>query len=290
MMDRRSFVKAAAGAAAGSMFGLGCSRANSKGEVAIAVEAPVARSLDKIGVQLYTVRGLMEKDLPGTLAAVAAAGYDEVEFAGYFGHAPEEVRAVLDGLGLASPAAHIPLASLREDLSGVIAAAQAIGHKYLISPWLNEDERTSIADYRGHIASFNEIGKALSDAGLRFGWHNHAFEFEAIEGTVPFDVMLDETDPDLVDFEIDLFWTVKGGADPLAYFDRNPGRFSCCHVKDMAADGEMVAVGAGAIDFGAIFARSEQAGLVHYFVEHDNPSDPLASIQASYDHVAALEF
>ncbi len=290
MMDRRSFVKIAAGAAAGSMFGLSCSKPGPAGPAALAAEAAALRSLDKIGVQLYTVRSLMAQDFSGTLEAVAAAGYETVEFAGYFDHSPEEVRDLLGRLGLAAPAAHISLDALREDLAGIIAMAQTVGHRYLIAPWLNPEQRASIDEYRKHAAFFNEIGTACNDAGLRFGWHNHDFEFAPIDGTVPFDVLLDETDPELVDFEMDLFWTVKGGSDPLAYFERNPGRFALCHVKDMAADGAMVDVGAGEIDFKAIFARSEQAGLEHYFVEHDTPADPLASIKASYDHLAALQF
>jgi sugar phosphate isomerase/epimerase len=103
-------------------------------------------------------------------------------------------------------------------------------------------------------------------------------------------VLLEETDPQLVSFEIDLYWTVHGGGDPLDYFDRHPGRFSLCHVKDRTADGEMVDVGAGAIDFAAIFARSQQAGLEYFFVEHDEPADPLASIAASHDYLRTLTF
>ncbi len=113
------------------------------------------------------------------------------------------------------------------------------------------------------------MGESCREAGLRFGYHNHDFEFETIDGQIPFDVLLDETDPGLVDFELDLFWITKGGEDPLRYFERYPGRFTLCHVKDMAAGGEMVDVGAGGIDFAAIFARAEQAGLKHFFVEHD---------------------
>lgn len=284
MLDRRFFVKVVAGAAAGSMFGV------SRGARALAAGVSTGRSLDRIGLQLYTVRGLMQNDFAGTLEAVAAAGFAEVEFAGYFDHEPEEVRALLERLGLTAPAAHVPLDALRQDLAGTIALAQTIGHRYLVCPWLAPAERGSIAGYQKLAAFFNDVGKSCRDADLRFAWHNHDFEFEPIEGTVPFDVLLDETDPELVEFEIDLFWIIEAGSDPLAYFDRYPGRFTLCHVKDMAADSEMVDVGAGEIDFKAIFARAGQAGLVHYFVEHDNPADPLASIKASYDHLAALEF
>lgn len=283
-MDRRSFVKAAAGAAVGGMLGL------RRGAGAWAAVAAGSRSLGKIGVQLYTVRSLMEEDFPSTLLAVADAGYQEVEFAGYFGLPPEEVRALLERTGLAAPAAHVPLTALESDLEGTIAAARTVGHRYLVCPWLAPEDRVSIARYRELAELWNEVGRACREAGLRFGYHNHDFEFAPIDGRLPFDVLLEETDPELVDFELDLFWITKGGQDPLDYFARYPGRFKLCHVKDMDAGGEMVDVGAGEIDFAAIFARAEQAGLEHYFVEHDQPPDPLASIAASYEHLRALRF
>ncbi len=282
MIDRRTFVKGAAAAAAGGIYGL-------RRGGAWAAEAP-ARGLERIGVQLYTVRSLMQKDLPGTLEAVAGVGYDEVEFAGYFDHSPQEVRAVLERVGLEAPSTHVAIDALRQDLAGTIDTVRAVGHRYLVCPWLAPEERVSIELYKGHAALFNKVGKACREAGLRFGYHNHDFEFEPIDGQVPFDVLLDETDPELVEFELDLFWITKGGQDPLRYFERYPGRFTLCHVKDMAEDGQMVDVGAGRIDFAAIFARAEQAGLKHFFVEHDNPADPLASIAASHAHLEALRF
>jgi sugar phosphate isomerase/epimerase len=282
MMNRRSFVKVTAGAALGGVFGLD--------RRAWAADVAAGRSLDRIGVQLYTVRSLMEKDFAGTLKAVAEVGFEEVEFAGYFDHRPEEVKAILDRLGLTAPASHVSIDSLRGDLAGTIEQAQAVGHDYLICPWLAPEERVSIESYKTVAGDFNEVGKACRDAGLRFGYHNHDFEFETIDGQLPFDVLLDETDPELVEFELDLFWITKGGEDPFRYFDRYPGRFTLCHVKDMTENEQMVDVGAGRIDFKAIFGRAEQAGLEHFFVEHDEPEDPLASIKASHDYLEALRF
>lgn len=284
MMDRRSFVKVAAGAAVGGMFGL------DRQAAALASEAPTGRALDKIGVQLYTVRTLLQEDFAGTLRAVAGIGYEEVEFAGYFDHQPQEVRSLLEQVGLEAPAAHLPLASFRDDLAGTLELARAVGHRYLVLPWLEPEDRVSIARYRELAAFFNEVGAACREAGLTFGYHNHDFELQAIDGRVPLDVLLEETDPELVEFELDLFWITKGGADPLHYFERYPGRFTLCHVKDMTADERMVDVGAGRIDFAAIFGRAEQAGLEHFFVEHDQPADPLASIRASHDYLQALRF
>jgi sugar phosphate isomerase/epimerase len=282
MIDRRSFVKLAAGAALGGVWGA---------ERALRAEAASqGRSLGKIGVQLYSVRGLMETDFAGTLEAVAAAGYDQVEFAGYYGHAADDVRSILDHVGLEAPAAHVGIDFLRSDLATVLDTARTVGHRYVIAPWLPPEARGSIAGYRELARFLNETGAACREAGLAFGWHNHDFELASVDGEVPLDVLLGETDPALVDFEMDLYWIVKGGGDPLAYFTAHPGRFKLCHVKDMTADGEMVDVGAGSLDFGAIFAQSKQAGLEFYFVEHDEPADPLASIRASHDYLRALTF
>lgn len=284
MIDRRQFVKISTGAALGGILGL------ERTSLARVAEASGDRTLDKIGVQLYTVRRLLEQDFEGTLEAVAEIGFHEVEFHDYFGREPQQVRDLLERLGLDAPAAHFPWNSFREDPDSVIETAKAVGHRYALLAWLPPEDRSTLAQYRELAAFCNELGTACKSAGLKFAYHNHDFEFMPVEGRVPFDLLLNETDPDLVDFEIDLFWIVKGGQDPFEYFEKYPGRFTLCHVKDMAADQDMVEVGAGQLDFASIFARSEQAGLEYYFVEHDEPADPLASIEASFDHLAALKF
>jgi sugar phosphate isomerase/epimerase len=164
------------------------------------------------------------------------------------------------------------------------------GHSYVLLAWLPPEDRSSLAQYRDLAALCNEVGKTCTSAGLQFAYHNHDFEFRTIDGQVPFDVLLNETDPDHVEFEIDLYWITKGGRDPLDYFQAHPGRFTLCHVKDMAEGGAMADVGSGQIDFAAIFARSEQAGLRYFFVEHDEPPDPLASIDSSFNYLKTLRF
>jgi sugar phosphate isomerase/epimerase len=223
----------------------------------------------------------MAADVRATLAQVADVGYGEVEFAGYFGHTPAEVRAWLDAVGLTAPAAHVPF-DVVDGWGDWIEIAQVLGHHYLVIPWIPQDRRESLDDYRRVAQEFNELGAAAHDAGLQLAYHNHAFEFTTLEGRTPFDVLLEETDPDLVQIELDLFWTVEGGGDPLDYFVRYPGRFPLVHVKDRTAAGEMVDVGQGIIDFPAIFASSKEAGIKHYFVEHDQPEDSLASIRESH--------
>lgn len=290
-MDRRRFLQTSTGLALGSLawMSAGCASDADPTQTG-AASSTGATQLSTIGVQLYTVRSLMKDDFEGTLQSVADIGYDEVEFAGYYDRSPSEVKALLNEFGLAAPSTHVPLGPLRNDLDGVIKTAQAIGHEYVICPWLPEEERGSIAGYRELAQSFNEVGGQMQDAGLQFGYHNHDFEFESIDGTLPYDVLLKETDPQRVTMEFDLYWIVEAGYDPLAYFKEYPGRFALSHVKDRTSEGNMVAVGDGAIDFASIFAQSEQAGLQKYIVEHDNPEDPLASIRTSYTYLSQLQF
>jgi len=261
------------------------------GAVLPACAPRVPRRLDRIGLQLYTVRDLMSKDVEGTLAAVAGAGYTEVEFAGYFGKSPADIRAMLDRHGLTAPAVHT--GDITPDAwAKALDAAHVIGHQYIVVPWIPEERRKTLDDWKRVAADFNRAAATAQAAGLQFAYHNHDFEFPLVEGRVPFDVLLAETDPKLVQLEIDLYWITKGGQDPLAYFARWPGRVPLVHVKDSlgAPDHKMVDVGAGTIDWRRIFARSAQAGIKHYFVEHDQPADPLASIKASCDYLKRLEF
>jgi sugar phosphate isomerase/epimerase len=246
--------------------------------------------LERIGVQLYTVRGEMQRSVEATLARVAAIGYREVEFAGYFQRTPEQIRAALDDTGLTAPSAHVPLEVVREQHESVFDAARVMGHRTIVVPWIAEAERQTLDGYRRVAESFNRIGELARSAGLTFAYHNHDFEFAALEGGMGYDVLLAETDAQLVQLEMDLYWITRGGADPFTYFERYPGRFPLVHVKDMDANRRMVDVGKGTIEFAAIFARSEQAGIRHYYVEHDQPGDAFASIEASYRHLRTLRF
>jgi sugar phosphate isomerase/epimerase len=213
-----------------------------------------------------------------------------VEFAGYFDRSPQQIRAALDENGLSAPAAHVSLEMLEDDWAVTADLAETVGHRYLVVPWIAPADRTSLDGYRSFAERFNRVGERVREAGLTFAYHNHDFEFVPVDGGIPFDVLVEETDPALVTFEMDLFWITKAGGDPFAYFSERAGRFPLVHVKDMAADGAMADVGAGTIDFASLFARSEEAGIHHCFVEHDNPGDPFASIAASYDHLRGLEY
>ena len=235
-----------------------------------------------LGIQLYTLRRAMEDDLEGTLAAVREIGYREVELAGLHGLTAAAFRALLDRHELSAISTHIGLAELHADLARVIADARILGNRWIICPWIDEKHRTPDG-YRMIADDFNRIGTEVSRAGMRFGYHNHDFPFRDLpDGSRGYDILLERTDPSLVDMELDVFWVVKSGHDPLAYLDRAPSRFPLIHAKDMDASGNMVDVGRGTIDFSAIMRRVREGGIRHVFVEHDEPASPLESARVSY--------
>jgi sugar phosphate isomerase/epimerase len=249
-------------------------------------------SIARIGLQLYTVRSLMGTDMPGTLAAVAQLGYREVEFAGYFGRTPADVRALLTANGLTAPSTHLGLEDVQSRFDATAAAAQAIGIRYLTVASLDMRTLKTTDDWARMAETFNAIGARAKQAGLRFGYHNHSAEFTPVDGRRPLDILIEDTDPALVAYELDLYWAVRAGQDPVAYFKRHPGRFAMVHVKDATAAPAlaMTDVGSGTIDWKAIFALHATAGIEHYFVEHDNPAAPMESIGKSAAYLKALRF
>ena len=253
--------------------------------------------IQKIGLELYTVRDALKKDFDGTLARVAQVGYKEVEMAGYFEHMsgwnppPKEARRVLDSHGLAAPAAHVPYTALDPgNWPKVVEASGILGHKYIVNPSIDRSLVKTVDGWKKAAETFNRAGKESMRSGIQFGYHNHVEEFKPIDGKLPYDILLNETDPKLVFMEMDLGWAHKAGAEPLQYFAKYPGRFPLVHVKDFDANGNMVDVGKGVIDWKAIFAKANLGGIKHYFVEFDNPQSPFESIQASYAYLEKLKF
>ena len=248
-----------------------------------------ARHFQEVGLQLYTVRTLLERDFEGTLARVAALGYREVEFAGFYGPSIRETLAMLKRCSLAAPSGHVGFAALDGDLPNALRAAKELGQSFVICPSVDERLRKNLDDWKRLSQRFNEIGEQCQKVGLSFAYHNHDFEFRPVGGQIPYDVMLAETDAGLVKMEMDLYWAVKARADPVAYFERHPGRFKLLHLKDMGRDGSIADVGKGTIDFKRILAHAAPAGVIHCFVEHDEPSDPMQSIETSLRYVQQLD-
>jgi sugar phosphate isomerase/epimerase len=254
-----------------------------------ATEAPKRLPL---GIQLYTVRSLMERDFDGTLASVAAIGYREVEFAGYFGRTPAQVRESLAKHRLSAPSSHIPLPASDDAWARALADAKAIGNEWAVIPWLDPSLRKTADDWHRHAERLNHLGESASKAGLKLAYHNHDFEL-ARDGDGTFlDMLLGQTDPKHVNYEMDVYWVTKGGGDPLAFLTKYPGRFPLLHLKDATAAPErkMTSVGSGAIDFKRILVTARAQGARHAFVEHDDAADPLASAQASYNYLSTLKY
>lgn len=265
-------------------------------------------TIPRLGAQLYTVRTLLEKDFEGTLAGIAALGFTEVEFAGYYNRTPEQVRDTLRRHRLTAPSGHIDYGSLTGDKwARAIEGARTIGHTYLVNAWVDEPIRSRPDAWQRIAETYNKAGEASRQAGVQFAYHNHHFEFAPRQdtgGKLPYDLLLDSCDPALVKMELDLFWISATGRDPLDYFRRYPGRFPLVHVKGLKkviADGaaapieriiaEMTDVGHNdVIDWKRIFAQSRQAGIQHYVVEHDQPPVPLDSLKTSYAYLSKLQF
>jgi sugar phosphate isomerase/epimerase len=290
-MTRRGFlgsVAAGAAAARGSISGL--------------FAAQGTRQLRTLGLQLYTVRDQMGKDVERTLAEVAAAGYKEVEFAGYFDKSPQEIKAILGRTGLTAPSTHIPYATIGEKWQKALDDSAIIGHRSIVIPWLDDETRKQPDVWKKVAANLNLAGEATKKAGLQLAYHNHNFEFVPANGAMPFDYLLEQCGKDIVKIEMDLCWTVAAGQDPIAYFKKHPGRITMVHVKDLkkipasAAVGtgpvipDITDVGAGVIDWKKILGAAYDAKVEHYFVEHDAPADPFASIKASEKYLEALRF
>jgi sugar phosphate isomerase/epimerase len=266
-----------------------------------------------IGIQLYTVNGAMQEDPAGTLKKIREIGFGEVETAGFGKLSAKQFRGLLDDAGLACPSAHLPFDM--GNLGSSFEAAHALGATYAASGSLppavvgSKDtaapsKRSMSLDEAKRTAEVvNRIGDAAKRAGLQYVYHNHDFEFADQGGSVGYDLLLRESDPDLVKFEIDCGWMIFAGRNPIDYFKKYPNRFPLIHVKDFlpahedgaAAAGKAPMLGAelghGVVDYKPIFAAAGKAGLQHYFVEQEGPFSrmtPLQAAQVDYDYLHSL--
>lgn len=261
----------------------------------------------KPGATLYTVRDLMDTDPKGTLKQVADIGYVNIEATNYsdgkfYGMAPTEFKSYLESLGLAPLSVHQGGVTL-ENADQMIADSKAAGFRYFVIPippmghfrFDPETRSMSMSEDIEEVTSIlNTIGEKCKAAGMELLYHNHDFEFkENANGIVPLDYFLEHTDPETVNFQMDLYWTTRAGADPLAYFEKYPGRFKMWHVKDMDSQGRFAPVGTGQIDFQRILAQKESSGMEFYIVEQDMTFDgqePLEAIGISFQNLEAIGF
>lgn len=268
------------------------------------------------GVQLFTFFNVIDKDVKGTLQKIADTGYKNIESAfsrkgGYYGMKPKEFASMIQDLGMkwkshhavgapykrqpnanppsgsdGKPSTIPPMKNLRDNYQEIVDEAAEGGISWLVCA---STPITTLEEIKGSISVLNKTGEAAKKAGLGFAYHNHDAEFKTVEGVVPYELFLSETNSDLVKMELDVAWAIKGGVDPVALFQKHPGRFPLWHLKDLDAERKTVLpVGKGTIDYKRIFKGASNAGLENYFVEHDMPPDAFLSINESLNNLKKI--
>lgn len=284
---RKRFLKTAAAGLAISVVGgklLGCNTASALGN---------AGKLKEFGLQLYTLRDVMPKDPKGVLKQVAAMGYRQIEsYEGdkgmFWGMKNTEFKKYMDDLGMKIISSHC---DIDKDFERKANEAAEIGMKYLIDPWIGPQK--SIDVFKKMAGEFNEKGDICKKLGLRFGYHNHDYSFVPVDGQKPMDVMIQGTDPALVDFEMDIYWVVTAGEDPIKWFEKYPNRFRLCHIKDRKKNAPLsdkdasCVAGDGEIDFAKILKVGQKNGLEYYIVEQEH-YDGITSLEAAKENASYL--
>ncbi len=244
-----------------------------------------------VAVQLYTIRDASSADFPGALRKVASIGYKAVEFAGFNGFTPAQIKPVLDELGLNVVAAHVGFDGFEHGKADqTFADYKAIGAPFLVVPYLSEDRRKDAAGYANVAKQLNELAKLAKVHDIKIGYHNHDFEFnQKWDGVSGLEILINETDPEWVKFELDTYWALFAGVDPVTFLNKYPGRFSLLHIKDMNPDDRSFAeVGTGILPLDGIIAAAPAAGATALIVEQDVcKRDPLESIAISYNNLKA---
>lgn len=286
----------------------------------------------RLGVGLFTIPKLLDQDFTGTMQLLAEIGYKEVEFfgpydfsapaakerwqpiaailgmkgSGFYDLTAQEVKAVLDRNGLTAPSMHTDLLTLRERMPVLAAAAHVVGARYVVLPSIPEDERATLDDYKRFADEFNQIGANAVAEGIRFAYHNHGYGLRAMGGVVPFQLILERTDPALVDMQLDIYWNAAGGGDPIAYLRNYPGRFRLMHIKDMlqrfpvpddmnnpqawmALFQHISDAGSGVFDLAALVSDGMKSGVQHFLLERDLAPNPVETLRKSYQHLAGLQ-
>jgi sugar phosphate isomerase/epimerase len=317
-MNRRNFIQASA-----ALTTLGLLESNSL----LANPALVT----KVGIQLFSLPKVLEKDFRGGVNMLSKMGYQEIEMygpfpfsaqkaidswaavtpylgfsgSGYFGLSAVEVKKIMDENKISVPAVHTDFETLRTRMSQLAEAAHTIGFKYVVLPSLPAENRKTLDDYKRTIDIFNEIGEQAVKSGLRFGYHNHGYGLQELDGKIPVQMIIENTDPKYVFLEMDLFWTVAGGVDPIAWLQKYPGRYKMMHVKNMkqkvkfSGDGgdsqqwielfpQMSTADAGALDLKSILGAAKKSGVKHFFVEQDMVQQPEVALKKSIDYLKTL--
>jgi sugar phosphate isomerase/epimerase len=307
MSNRRSFIKKTSAAALSAALLQSKLFAETFGTKAKEITA---------GVQLFTFFSVMDSDVPGTLKKIADIGYKEIESAysnkgKYYGLEAKDFKNLVASFGMTWQSQHVlgapfvpppgfkmptmpdgkpmvlpKLRNLKENMQEIVDELAAVNLPYMVCANISTD---TLDDIKSSIDILNKTGEACKKAGITFAYHNHDMEFKEVDGKIPYDLLLSETDPLNVKMELDLAWVTKAGKNPIDLLRKNPGRFPLWHVKDIAKDlTTLEPVGEGVVPFKAIFAHATMAGMKHYFVEHDMPANPFASITTSFNNLKKL--
>lgn len=280
MIDRRAFLQ-----------GIGASLAAG---LILPGKLSASQTTKTIGIQLYTIRDMVKNDFIGTLRLLSKIGYNAVEAAGYtnrkfYGLNPVDYGFICKENNILPLSTHSGVNT--ENADEVIIDTVLAGMQYLVLPSIPKEQRQSIDDFKKLADDFNIIGSKCKNAGIKFGYHNHAFEFEKIDNQIPFDILLDRTDPELCFMQMDFYWMVYAGYDPVDYFEKYPGRFEVWHVKDMEAgeSRESTEIGTGKINFPELFRMKEKSGMKYCIVEQESfKSDPLQCITLSFQYLEQI--
>jgi sugar phosphate isomerase/epimerase len=237
-----------------------------------------------LGLQLYSLRAQFAQDVPGTLDKVRDFGFKNVELAGTYGLTPEKFKSELDSRGLKAISGHYPYERFRDDIDGIIQDAKALGLKYIGCAGIPHRSAFTEKDCRTAIKDFNQAGEALARQGIKFFYHTHGFEFQPYGSETLFDLLMTETKPEFVNYEMDVFWVVHGGQNPVSMFEKYGKRFALVHLKDMKNGTPIglltgttdvsndVTIGTGRIDYQRILPAAQKAGVKWYFIEDESPT------------------
>lgn len=321
MTHRRDFLRGTAAAIAGGLMGSSLNALGSSDQE--------KKKLKRLGVQLFSIPKITEKDFAGTMQMIAQIGYKEIEFfgpypfsaaddkmrwesvapslgfsgSGFFGLTVQQARKILDDNGLSAPSMHTAMATLHDAMGEMAEAAHILGTQYVVLP--SAPTQPDLDGYKSLADDFNKIGEEAHKRGIRFAYHNHGNGLKPINGTIPFDLILERTDPRYVFFQMDIYWMTAGGIDVSEYLDKYPGRFRLMHIKDMtknvrfSGDGGdsqqwidlfpyLANAGSGVLDLKKILSHATKSGVEHFIVERDLAPDPAGDLRASYSYLSGL--
>jgi sugar phosphate isomerase/epimerase len=320
-MNRKDFIKAS------TLFGASLGLSNS-----LLAQAFSSSTLPKVGLQLWTLPKLLESNFDQTIQQIAEIGIKELELygpftfsdprakthwkslgsllgfsvSGYMGKTPERFIEALNANQLTAPSIHTDIYTLEEQMPALARAARQLNSTYVVLPAIPEELRPDLKAYANMAQRFNEIGRQAKEEGIRFAYHNHGYGLQAMDGTVPLQLILEETDPELVFFEMDVFWTTAGRANPVQLLKDYAGRYKMLHLKDMKTltyfkgNGSnpddwvelfpvLVPAGEGVLPLKDILKTANQTGVEHYFIEHDLAPQPIQNIASAYNFISKVE-